>query len=212
MTLTMRLKTRIPVRISSWVAILSFALFIARFSVLFAESWSLVRSERSSDASLLEMCSRGMADESAKFRALCIRTKAEQAAPLLLKAILRAIRTAFADFVEMFQTPTRVVLLLVFCLSGLALPIVKAVSAVVAAHAPRSNNKNRMVAFSNGDEDQESCSVVVLKSERSNNGIFPNLRDIPRRVARRHPVAIVENDCGWESDDDNGIMKVASFH
>jgi hypothetical protein len=76
----------------------------------------------------------------------------------------------------------------------------------------RIEQRTHAKVLTKGDEDQESCSVVVLKSERSNNGMFSNLRGMPRRVARRHPVAIVEDDCDCESDDDSGRIKVSSFH
>ena len=41
---------------------------------------------------------------SADFRALCIKKKAERASPVLLKALLRACSTAFADFCEVFSS------------------------------------------------------------------------------------------------------------
>ena len=189
----------VPLKVSTWISIISFALFVARFAVLFAESWSLVRSERAADSSLLHMCSKGVADESAKFRALCMKTKAEQAAPLLLKAALRAIRTAFTDFVEMFQTPSRVILLILFCVSGLALPVVKAASAVVAAHMKHDTLERLHGIDFSGEEDQEACSVVVLKSGTS-RGLISQMRSLPMRVSRRRstnhgvPLMIEEDD------------------
>lgn len=181
--------TRLPRKVSSWFSIVSVSLFVTRFVVLFAESWSIVRSERAADANLLNMCSQGVADESQKFRSLCIQARAEQAAPLLLKATLRAIKTAFSDFLETFHSPSRVALLVLFCVSGLALPVVKAASTVLASHLrPDVLDGLHGLKFKDDDDDQEACSVVVLEGGGRGN-VYERLRRLPQRVARRRSMA-----------------------
>jgi hypothetical protein len=156
--------------------------------VLFAESWSIVRSERAADTNLLNMCSKGVADESQKFRSLCIQARAEQAAPVLLKAMLRAIKTAFSDFLETFHSPSRIALLVLFCVSGLALPVVKAASTIIAAHMkPDVLDGLHGIKFKD-DDDQEACSVVLLEGGGRGN-IYERIRRIPQRVARRRAMA-----------------------
>lgn len=179
---------RLPKKVSSWVSILSVCLFATRFVVLFAEAWSVVRSERAADTNLLNMCSQGVADESQKFRSLCIQARAEQAAPLLFKATLRAIKTAFSDFLETFHSPSRIALLVLFCVSGLALPVVKAVSTVLTAHL-KPEALNRLHGLKLKDEDdQEACSVVVLDGGGRGN-VYDRLRRLPQRMARRRSMA-----------------------
>jgi len=120
--------------VTRWVAVGSACLVFIRFFVLFCESFSVVRSERLADADLLELCGRGAAADSQKFRTLCLQAKAERAAPLLFKAVLRAMRTAFHDFADSVNSPMKIVILILFVVSGLALPVVKAVSSLAAAH------------------------------------------------------------------------------
>ena len=62
------------------------------------------------------------------FRALCLRKRAERAAPILLKAVLRAVTTAFSEFCEVFSSPSRVALLVLFSITGIAAPVVKALA------------------------------------------------------------------------------------
>lgn len=200
---------RVPRRVSSWVSILSIGLFLTRFVVLFSESWSMVRSERAADATLLRMCSQGVADESPKFRSLCIQARADQAAPLLFKVTLRSIRTAFSDFLETFHSPTRVALLVLFCVSGLALPVVKAISAIVASHLNHDplksirgrkrrsrggygDDKDGDDDYNDDSQDHEACSVVVLEGGRTRN-VYESMRALPYRMARRRAIPMLSS-------------------
>ena len=98
------------------VSLIGLALSFVRFSVLFVESYSVVSSERAADQDLLKLCSSGAAADSAKFRSLCLAARAESAAPLLFKALLRSLKTGVHDFFEAFNSPTKIALLLLFCL------------------------------------------------------------------------------------------------
>lgn len=147
--------------ITRWVTVISGALVLMRFVVLFCEAFSVVRSERIADEDLIELCSRGAAADSVKFRTLCLQAKADRAAPILFKAVLRAIRTAFADFTESFNSPAKLAILLLFVLSGLALPVVKAVSALATAHMTPVRNGIHGYGLPS-ESDREACEVVVL--------------------------------------------------
>lgn len=170
--------------VSRWTFLVSASLVFVRAFVLFCESYSQVNSERISDDQLLELCSRGAAAESTKFRQLCLQAKADRAAPLIFKAILKALRTTFADFTESFNSPTRIAILLLFCLSGLALPVVRAVSSLATAYLGPDPLARIQGLHLHDDEDQEACEVVVLNGGRSAAGSWVNrLRRLPGRVA-----------------------------
>ena len=147
--------------------LISFGVVFVRVFVLFCESYSQVNSERLSDNQLLELCSRGAASESTKFRQLCLQTKAERAAPLVFKAVLKAIRTTFCDFTDSVNSPTKIALLLLFCLSGLALPVVKAISSLATAYLGPNALERVQGLHLHDDDEQEACEVVVLNGPRS---------------------------------------------
>lgn len=132
-----------PRRVITLVSSLCTLLTVARVVVLFVESWSAVASEREADAELMQMCDVGTAAQSADFRALCVRKRADRASPVLLKALLRACSTAFADFCELFSSWTKVALLVLFALTGIAAPIVKALAALFTAHLRKSRRSRR---------------------------------------------------------------------
>ena len=193
--------------ISAWFLIISFSLAFARFLVLFFESWSIVRAERGSDNDLLQLCKSGVALESAKFRATCLQARADQAAPIFLKVILRALKTSFLDFSEAFSTPTRLVLLVLFILSGLALPVVKMITSVLAAHLKPEKSL---------DDDFETASqpqhvMMVETGTPSRRNWSSKLRRIGSR--RRPTIQYIQeepddNDYSSDDDDRNGFQTV----
>ena len=153
-------------------------LTFARIIVLIVESYSAVWSERNADRDLIRMCDAGTASMSTDFRALCMKKRAEQSAPVLLKAVLRACATAFADFCESMSSPTKVVLLLLFCLTGVAAPVVKGTATLFVDHLRR--RKRRSVRCKAHDSDDEGSSdddnetghheIVVVTPGASMNG------------------------------------------
>ena len=157
------------------LAVLTFA----RIIVLIVESYSAVWSERNADRDLIRMCDAGTASMSTDFRALCMKKRAEQSAPVLLKAVLRACATAFADFCESMSSPTKVVLLLLFCLTGVAAPVVKGTATLFVDHLRR--RKRRSVRCKAHDSDDEGSSdddnetghheIVVVTPGASMNGV-----------------------------------------
>ena len=152
-------------------------LAFARIAVLVVESYSAVWSERLADRELVRMCDSGTASMSADFRALCLKKRAEQSAPVLLKALLRACATAFTDFCESMSSPTKVVLLLLFCLTGVAAPVVKALSMLFVDHLRRRKRRGSRRGKSHdsdneGSDDDEAGhhEIVVVTPDGSMNG------------------------------------------
>ena len=84
-------------------AALTFLTF-ARIVVCLVEAYVAVRTERMADEGLMRTCNDPMQEAAAApdFRALCLRKRAERAAPIVLKAVLRAVTTAFSEFCEVF--------------------------------------------------------------------------------------------------------------
>ena len=150
-------------------------LALVRVLVLLFESYSAVRSERLADRELMAMCEAGTGAQSADFRALCLKKRAEQSAPVLFKALLRACGTAFADFCESMSSPTKVLLLILFCFTGVAAPVVKALAVVVSDSMRRRRRRRRSGGGASGSkesgsdddsssEDNEPRIVVVSPS------------------------------------------------
>jgi hypothetical protein len=144
----MRLKHVVPAVLAA-SAILS----LVRVTVLFAESWAAVRAERTGDAALLQICEEQTLAASDKFRNACLAARADSAAPVLLKTLMRSVHTAFTDFCEAFNTPTRLCLLILFLLSGVSAPIVKALVTTLMRGATAKEDE---------DIDHENTRLVIL--------------------------------------------------
>ena len=151
-------------------------LTLARVLVLVIEAYSAVWAERAADRDLMQLCESGTGSVSPDFRALCLKKRAEQAAPVFLKAILRAVTIAFTDFVEAFSSPTRVVLLILFTLTGVAAPVVKAVSAIAVDNLKRRRRRTRMRAHScesgtsSDEDDNDKQTIVVVGAHGAQGG------------------------------------------
>lgn len=161
-------------------------LSVVRVLVLFSESYSLVRSERTADAQLLRVCQEqeAAASASVKFRSACLAARSDSAAPVLFKALLRAVHTAFSDFVEAFSSPTKLLILILFVLSGLSAPIIKVLAKTFAAGlAAGGKNKDH---GSDSDSDEDTPRLLMLTSPThyaKTNG----LASLTRRMVRRAP-------------------------
>ena len=160
-------------------------LTVARVVVLIVEAYSAVWSERSADRELMRVCESGTVSMSADFRALCLKKRAEQASPLLLKALLRAFATAFADFCESMSSPTKVVLLLLFCLTGVAAPVVKALATLVVDNLKRRHRRGRRAKAH--DSDSESDGDDAGRGHRRVVVVGPD--DLHGPIRSRWPVA-----------------------
>lgn len=95
----------------------------ARVSVSFLESLSAVRDERNQDTELLELCKQGSARGSMKMRAACLQAQSDRASPVVLKAVLRAVSTAFDEFSSSVSSPSKLLVVVLFVLSSIFLPV-----------------------------------------------------------------------------------------
>jgi hypothetical protein len=154
----------------------SAALSLVRVIVLFSESWSAVRAERAGDAALLQICEEQTLANSDKFRNACLAARADSAAPIFFKILMRSVHRAFTDFCEAFNTPARLCLLLLFLLSGVSAPIVKALVAILIRGATSTEN--------NWDRDQEDARLIFVGSPmvHAKKSPWANLR---QRIRRR---------------------------
>ena len=200
-----------PRRVFAVAASAFTTLALVRVLVLLFESYSAVRSERLADRELMAMCDAGTGAQSADFRALCLKKRAEQSAPVLFKALLRACGTAFADFCESMSSPTKVLLLILFCFTGVAAPVVKALAAVVADSVRRRRRKRRRGDDKDSGSDDESSSedgepriVVVAPNSgpvrrTARQRLTSTLRRSARRIVQGPPLLELE-----DGEDDYG--------
>lgn len=105
--------------VSGLLALYSFA----RVAVLFFEALSIVRRLRVEDEQLLDLCSSGQASGSAKMRDACLKAHAERASPIVFKAIVQAVSTAFKDFSDTVGSPFKLGVLTLFMISSVILPV-----------------------------------------------------------------------------------------
>ena len=150
-------------------------LTFARVVVCLVEAYSEVRHERLADEGLMRLCNDPTSEATAApdMRALCLRKRAERAAPIVLKAVLRAVTTAFSEFCEVFSSPSRVALLVLFSITGIAAPVVKALAALFVQNLKRRRQRRQSAKYvtsdseeSDGDEDNDGHYQVVEISPR----------------------------------------------
>ena len=161
------------------------ALSVVRVLVLFSESYSIVRAERTADAQLLRVCheQEAAASASVKFRSACLAARSDSAAPVLFKALLRAVHTAFTDFVEAFSSPTKIVILVLFILSGISAPIIKLLVKTFANGLAAGGMTEK-----DHDSDSEDETPKLLMLTSPTHYTKPSgLAQLTRRVVRRAP-------------------------
>jgi len=136
-------------------AALTFLTF-ARIVVCLVEAYVAVRSERLADEGLMQMCNDPTQQAAAApdFRTLCLRKRAERAAPIVLKAVLRAVTTAFSEFCEVFSSPSRVALLVLFSITGIAAPVVKACAALFVQNLKKRRMRQRGAKYVTSDSEE----------------------------------------------------------
>ena len=141
-------------RLASLAVTASATISAVRVLVLFFESYSRVAAERSADAKLLQLCrAEESAAASAKFAEACVAARADGAAPILLKSLLAACSTVFTDAVELFNSPTRIVVIVLLVLSGVSAPLFKfLLTTLVAGLRTRQEEE---------EEEEESQRTIV---------------------------------------------------
>tara|TARA_B110000902_G_scaffold211378_1_gene242090 strand:- start:3563 stop:4153 length:591 start_codon:yes stop_codon:yes gene_type:complete len=148
----------------------------SRVAVLFLEAVAEVRDERLHDAELLELCSSGQARGSLKMRTACIQAQSDRASPLLLKAVVRAVATAWREFATTCASPLGFASMVLFVLSSLVLPVVPWLRMVLYSWAGDDEDRD-----DHRDSDLEH-HVVVLNGDHSWIPRGPSMR---KRMARK---------------------------
>jgi len=113
-----------PARLLAVVSSLLALYSLARVAVLFFEALSTVRGARDEDEALLSLCQAGQASGSAKMREACLKAQAERASPIVFKAIVQAVSTAFKDFSDSVGSPFKMLVVALFLLSSVLLPVI----------------------------------------------------------------------------------------
>lgn len=160
---------RSPLAVSGLILTLLGAL---KFLSLVSEKYAELALSRKDDAELLELCKTGAAGSSPKFRQACVSAASDAVTPLIFKAVLSSVRSLFLDFSEAFQSPSRLVLLALFCFSGLALPVVRSVTRLFDLY---------FGSLDSAYAPDEECSVVSVVEEPRTRGLA-RWRPASRRV------------------------------
>lgn len=130
-------------------------LTFARIVVCLVEAYSQVRHERLADEGLMRLCNDPASEAASApdMRALCLRKRAERAAPIVLKAVLRAVTTAFSEFCEVFSSPSRVALLVLFSITGIAAPVMKALAALFVQNLKKRRQRRQSAKYVTSDSE-----------------------------------------------------------
>ncbi len=200
---------------ASVVSLLAFA----RIACSVLEAYSQVRGERLADAELMQMCTESAGKGSADFRALCLKKRAEQASPVIFKALLRATSSAFQDFAESMSSPIKVILLILFCLTGVAAPVVKAASCLLVDQFKRRRGARRGKKAKDSDSDnsdnEDGHHEIVEVSSHTDPGMrwSRSLRRGVRRLRMRGPRALCEPATfATDDDEDEDGMYTVALH
>lgn len=184
-------------RLFAWTSTVLAVISMARVTVLFLEAVAVVRDERSHDHELLELCSGGAARGSAKMRSACLSAQAERASPILLKAIVRAVSTAWKEFAETIASPLGFASVVLFVISSLLLPVVPWCRAVLTTWAGDESDDQEL----HRDSDLEH-HIVVLNGDHS---WMPPRAGMRKKLARRivgNPTKVRASAAmnGWTQD------------
>lgn len=199
---------------ASIISILAFA----RIACSVLEAHSQVRGERLADAELMQMCAEKAGKGSADFRALCLKKRAEQASPVIFKALLRACSSAFQDFAESMSSPTKVLLLILFCFTGVAAPVVKAGSTLLVDQLKRRRHRRVRKAKESDSDDSDNedghHEVVTVSSHPDPGQRWSrSLRRGVRRLRMRGPRALCEPATfATDDDEDESGMYTIALH
>lgn len=178
---------------SALVALYSFA----RVGVLFFEALAIVREERSQDYELLELCARGDARSSPKMRDACLKARAERASPLVAKAIVYAVSTAFKDFSNTVGSPFKFSVVCLFLVSSVMLPIIPWAKAIFGT-------KQAFIQCDNGFDAHPNHILVMAPSSMSSNKLKWKKRigrHIPQLLRSRPVIEEVEDPYAHEEDE-----------
>ena len=166
-------------------------LTFARATCLLVESYSAVAADRHADLDLMRLCDSGEAAAAPDFRALCLRKRSERAAPIVLKALTRAVVVAFTEFCEVFSSPSRIIMLVFFSITGIAAPVIKALCKLFVENLKTRRLRRSSAKYATSDSESESEDEegkhfqIVDMSARPTYGTRQRMQLQLRRSIRR---------------------------
>jgi len=183
-------------RVFAWVTGVMMVVSFARTAVLFLESMAAVREERNADAELLEVCASGQARGSIKMRSACLQAQSDRASPLVLKAIVRAVSTAWHEFRDSVATPFGFATMILFVLSSVLLPIIPWVRAILSAWV--GDDDDDRYQDNHRDSDLEH-HVIVLAGDNSGFPVRGNVRKRMQRMLKANSTGSVRPRNGYSN-------------
>jgi hypothetical protein len=210
----------------------SLVVTVVRVVINFLESYSVVGASRRADHELLALCEREtLVNE--KLASACRSALAEVSSPLVLKAFLHAFRSVFAELVESTATPTKLLVLALFAVSGLGAPVVSALTREALCRRRRRRRVARLRRVVGGDAEENGGSDDDDDDDDDDGGGDDDHRHDRRDMAARLRLTVarslgrirstvtsrlakgasadVEGSPGAdEGDDDHGVVLFAS--
>lgn len=119
-------------KLTAYVGMVLMTIGAIRTLILLFESWAMVREEREADEELIQLCKNGSARSSLKMRSACLQARADKASPVLLKALMVALGTAFGEFKESVSSYYGLMTVCLFILASLVLPMLPWLRAVLS--------------------------------------------------------------------------------
>jgi hypothetical protein len=195
-------------RLFAWISLILTVVSFSRVAVLFLEAMATVRDERNADTELLEICARGDARGSVKMRTACLQAQADRASPIVLKAVVRAVSTAWREFSDSVATPFGFATMVLFVISSLLLPVIPWIKAVLTAWA--GDDDEYQDDHRDGDLEHH---VVVLTGDQSWMPTRPGVRKrMARRLVGTPRIRMVPSNSGSQWGQGDSYGRVEELH
>jgi hypothetical protein len=178
-----------PRRAFGLVSMMLAGMSTCRVAVLYLESVSAVRADRQADLELLDLCASGHARGSPKMREACLKAQADRAAPIVMKALMRACSIAWREFLDNTGSPFKLFLVVLCVLSALVLPVMPMLRVLFGLVADASIKANA----SDSDSDDEDLAQHFIEMHggvpsgmhrRGSGGLRRRLRALWPQVRR----------------------------
>lgn len=149
------------------------------------------REERAGDDDLERLCSEGHAASSQRMRATCLQMRRARATPILIKACLRAVSSAYAEFSERLFTWQSWLSVVLFVFMCVASPLSKLLWLLLPSQP---------TVFASDEEDSE-CRLVVITQD--DIGKMPRRKQLWQNMRLRfgnHPALQTTDENSYYGD------------
>jgi hypothetical protein len=201
----------------SIVTSVSLVVTVVRITINFLEAYSVVGAARRADYQLLTLCERETIS-SEKLATACRSALADVSSPLVLKAFLHAFRSVFTELVESTATPTRLLALVLFGMSGFGAPVVGALTRELYQKRHRRLVRlQQVVASGDGDGDgggssEDDDDDGLGAAARLRVAVARGLRRVRTSVSTRLQKQKADEDLETPRDEDEAEDGVVLFH